>query len=124
MILAALYALQILAHQVRNTCPYCDTGKDYVYPVFHEHTYHTVVTTNYLPVVDIDDPNPANPKAPPRNEEAKAKPLTEYPSLLNPEACVIVCENGDIQVVSGGKTNTVATYGITLKPSSGAKETK
>lgn len=46
-----LVALLIVTNLVRVHCPYCDTGSNIMYPVFHEHQYEPVVTTNYLPVV-------------------------------------------------------------------------
>lgn len=48
-----LVALLIVTNMVRANCPYCDTGSGFVYPVFHEHQYERVVTTNYLPVVEM-----------------------------------------------------------------------
>lgn len=48
-----LVALLIVTNLVRVHCPYCDTGSGFVYPVMHEHQYERVVTTNYLPVVEM-----------------------------------------------------------------------
>lgn len=50
-VITNLVALLIVTNAVRLPCPYCDTGSDMKYAVYHEHQYEQVVTTNYLPVV-------------------------------------------------------------------------
>ncbi len=57
-----LVALLIVTNLVCKPCPYCNVrpegmnlppGVVIYYPVVHEHQYEAVVTTNYLPVVEM-----------------------------------------------------------------------
>lgn len=60
-----LFALLIVTNMIMQPCPYCNVeppegwdlppGTSLAYPVVHEHKYKAVVTTNYLPVVVIED---------------------------------------------------------------------
>ena len=53
-----LVALLIVTNLVRAYCPHCDkvdpaTGLGIMEPVVHDHKWEKVVTTNYLPVVEM-----------------------------------------------------------------------
>ncbi len=48
-----LVALLITTNAMRAYCDICDTTNMWKYAVYHEHKIEWVVTTNYLPVVQM-----------------------------------------------------------------------